>query len=73
MCFVLYAFPVFPPMQANETWMIPGISFYSPAHGVVVLRVAEAGGLQLAAHHGAGALVSSQVALQSTLAVHART
>lgn len=43
-----------------------------PAHGVVVLRVAEAGGFQLAAHHRAGALVSCQVALQSTLAVHTR-
>lgn len=53
--------------------MTPDVSVDSPAHGVVVLRVAEAGGLQLAAHHGAGALVSRQVALQSTLAVHART
>lgn len=44
----------------------------SPAHGVVVLRVAEAGGFQLAAHNCAGALISCQVALQSTLAVHTR-
>lgn len=60
-------------LLATEVWMITDASLYSPAHGVVVLRVAEAGGLQFAAHHGAGALVSRQVALQSTLAVHART
>lgn len=45
----------------------------SPAHGVVIVGVTEAGGLQLAAHHGAGALVARQVALKSTLAVHAGT
>lgn len=45
----------------------------SPAHGVVVLGVAEAGGFQLAAHHGAGALVAGQVPLQATLAVYARS
>lgn len=43
----------------------------SPAHGVVVIGVTEAGGFQLAAHHGAGALVARQVALESTLAVDA--
>ena len=42
------------------------------AHGVVVVRVAEAGGVQLAAHHRAGALVPRQVALQAALAVHTR-
>ena len=42
----------------------------SPAHGVVVLRVTETGGFQLAAHHRAGAFVSRQVALQATLTVH---
>lgn len=72
MYFVL-CIPVFDPLLATEVWMIPDASLYSPAHGVVVLRVTEAGGLQFAAHHGAGALVSRQVALQSTLAVHART
>lgn len=45
----------------------------SPAHGVIVIGVTEAGGLQLAAHHGAGALVPRQVALQSALPVHAGT
>lgn len=43
-----------------------------PAHSVVVLRVAEAGGFQLAAHHCTGALISCQVALQSSLAIHTR-
>lgn len=45
----------------------------SPAHGVIVVRVTEAGGFQLAAHHRAGALVARQVALKSTLSVHAGT
>ena len=49
------------------------VILHSPAHGVIVLGVTEAGGFQLAAHHGAGALISSQVALQSTLTIHART
>lgn len=47
-------------------------SIFSPAHSVVVLWVAEAGGFQLAAHHSTGALVSRQVALQPTLTIHAR-
>lgn len=45
----------------------------SPAHGVIVVRVTEAGGFQLAAHHRAGALVARQVALKSSLSVHAGT
>lgn len=44
-----------------------------PAHSVIVLRVAETGGFQLAAHHRAGALVPRQVALQPVLTVHTRT
>lgn len=52
-----------PPPQASS----------SPAHGVIVIGVTEAGGLQLAAHHGAGALIARQVALKSTLTVHAGT
>lgn len=45
----------------------------SPAHGVIVVRVTEAGGFQLAAHHRAGALIPRQVALKSTLSVYAGT
>lgn len=43
----------------------------SPAHGVIVIGITEAGSFQFAAHHCAGALVPRQVALKSTLTVHA--
>ena len=43
-----------------------------PAHCVIVVRVAEAGGLQLAAHHCSSALVARQMALQTSLTVHPR-
>lgn len=59
------SFSLHPP--SSLSFIIP-----SPAHGVVVLRVTEAGRFQLAAHHRTGALVSCQVALQTTLAIHTR-
>lgn len=46
---------------------------FPPAHCVVVVRVTETGGFQLAAHHCTGALVSCQVALQTALTVHTRS
>lgn len=35
-----------------------------PAHGVILVRVSQAGALQLTGHEGRGALVPSQVTLQ---------
>lgn len=63
-----------PPKDAPNLSQFTLLSFISPspAHGVVVLRVTEAGSFQLTAHHCAGALVTCQVALQTTLAVYTR-
>lgn len=60
-------------LMSDSIQIHPPQNSSSPAHGVIVVRITEAGGFQLAAHHRAGALIPSQVALKSTLSVHAGT
>lgn len=64
---------LFNPGAPNTPPPPPSQNSSSPAHGVIVVRVTEAGGFQLAAHHCAGALIARQVALKSSLSVHAGT
>lgn len=64
---------IFYPHASHKIGTFPPQNASSPAHGVIVIGVTEAGGFQLAAHHGAGALIPRQVALEPTLTVHAGT
>lgn len=64
---------VFNPHAPHTNEALVPQSSSSPAHGVIVIGVTEAGGFQLAAHHRAGALIPRQVALKSTLTVQAGT